>query len=195
MAFIELVVHDIRTSMMNQDLLILKEKNGDRYLHIWIVRSEADAIAVKLQNIDISRPLTHDLLFDLIQLMKCKVSSALISDLRNDTFYAYLIIEREKKKYSIDCRPSDAIAVAIRAMAPIFTTEEVVNKAAIVLNEEADTVSKNDQTGKINSSDCQANVEVTCPKCGAKQPNIYRPYGRVCFSCGFDFKDYYMYKV
>jgi bifunctional DNase/RNase len=144
MAFIELVVEGIREAIMTrQDVLVLKEKNGKRYLPIMIGRHEADDIAIKLQNnMGLLRPLTHDLLFNVIQLMECKLLSALISDLRDDCWYAYLIIERKKKKYSVDCRPSDAVAMAIKTMAPIFTTEEIMDKAAVIFSEEGNNVSK-----------------------------------------------------
>jgi bifunctional DNase/RNase len=172
MAFIELIIDGIRTSIMNnQKLLILKEKNADRYLPILINPAEADAIALTIQKIQWPRPLTQDLLFNLIELMECKVLSALISDLRNDCFYAYLIIKGKKKKYSVDCRPSDAVAVAARAMAPIFTAEEVMNKAAIALDTE----------------DKPLIAKIKCPNCRVEQPYTGIGYSNVCENCGYVF--------
>ena len=107
----EVVIDSIRVSLMNyQRVVILKEKSIDMYLPIWIGPSEADSIAVKLQDVDVPRPLTHDLLNLTITKMGGEVSHIVVSDLSNDTFYAKIVIKLEEKEVEIDSRPSDAIA-------------------------------------------------------------------------------------
>ena len=137
MANVEMTIDSIRISLMNyQHVVILKEKETDRYLPIWVGPTEADAIAVKLQDVPIPRPLTHDFLCNIIEITGCKVKSTIISELDNDTFYSKLLIAAHDKSYEVDCRPSDGIAVAVRANAPIFAAEEVLKKAGIVLDRE-----------------------------------------------------------
>jgi len=137
MGDIEMVIDSIRVSMVNyQHVVILKEKELDRYLPIWIGPAEADAISVKLENIDLTRPLTHDFLCNIIELTGFEVKSVTISELDNDTFYSKLLIASHDRSHEVDCRPSDAIAVAVRANAPIFAAEEVLKKAGIFLDRE-----------------------------------------------------------
>jgi len=134
---IEMRVDSIRGSVMNyQRVVILKEKEADRYLPIWIGPAEADAIAVKLQDVAVPRPLTHDLLFSVINALGAYISFILVSKLRNDTFYAKLFLKSNGQEWVLDCRPSDAIALAVRAKAPIFVEEEVLEKAGICLDRE-----------------------------------------------------------
>jgi bifunctional DNase/RNase len=213
MSILEMTIDSIRVSMMNyQHVVILREKNSDRYLPIWIGPSEADAISVKLQNIHLSRPLTHDLLkntiFALESLSGTSISKVVVNDLKADTFYAQIVFELNDgpnpisitlpanrkdaamdkdspvtvvwngKKYDtkvigevqeddskhldviyndglifelyndkahdqwllikikLDSRPSDAIALAVRATTPIFVDESVLDKAGIILDKD-----------------------------------------------------------
>lgn len=137
MANIEMVIDSIRVSLMNyQRVVILKEKEGERYLPCWIGPAEADAIAVKMQNVSIPRPLTHDLVCGIANIAGLKIKSVIINKLEMDTFYAKLVLVSSNKSYEIDCRPSDALAVAVRVGAPIFADEKVLRKAAILLDEE-----------------------------------------------------------
>ena len=140
---LEMTIDSIRVSMMNyQRVVILKEvdtedgnrppkKDGPMYLPIWIGPAEADAIAVKLQDIAVPRPLTHDLLRSVIKELSADVSRIYISDLQNDTFYARIIISINGKEMEVDARPSDAIALAVRAQVPIYAEEQVLEKAGI----------------------------------------------------------------
>jgi len=113
---LEMVIDSIRVSLMNyQRVVILKEYNSDRYLPIWIGSPEADAIAVKLQDVVVPRPLTHDLLGSVIAELGAAVDHIIISDLTNDTFFAKLVMSvTDGPQREVDCRPSDAIAVAVR---------------------------------------------------------------------------------
>ena len=112
---IEMSIDSIRMSLMNyQRVVILKEKEAERYLPIWIGPAEADSIAVKLQDVSVPRPLTHDLLRSVIDALGGVVASIIVCDLRNDTFYAKIILTVEGGDLEIDSRPSDAIALAVR---------------------------------------------------------------------------------
>jgi hypothetical protein len=134
---IEMTIDSIRVSLMNyQRVVILKEKTSDRYLPIWIGPAEADAIAVKLQGVQVPRPLTHDLLSSVIDTLGAAVNSIIVNDLKNDTFFAKVILEIDGKRMEVDSRPSDALALAVRTGVPIFADESVLDKAGILLDGE-----------------------------------------------------------
>lgn len=135
---IEMAIDSIRVSMMNyQRVVILREKGTNRYLPIWIGPAEADAIAVKLQNVELSRPLTHDLLHSVISTLGASVDYVVVCGLKEDTFYAKLALSVDGVKLDIDSRPSDALALAVRVSAPIYAEESVLEKAGIILEEES----------------------------------------------------------
>ena len=135
---IEMVIDSIRASMVNDRLraAILKEKGASRFLPIWIGPPEADAILLKLQNIELARPLTHDLLQSVIDTLGAVVDYVVVSDLQNDTFYAKLALTFGKEQIEIDSRPSDALALAVRVGAPIYAESAVLDKAGIILEDE-----------------------------------------------------------
>ena len=134
----EMTIDSIRINPRNyQRVVILKEKDGERYLPIWIGPAEADAIAVKIRDIKVPRPLTHDLLRTVIETMNASVKYILVSDLQNETFYAKIVIQAgDDVAKEIDCRPSDAIALAIRVPVSIYVEEAVLDKAGILLDKE-----------------------------------------------------------
>jgi len=137
LAMIEMTIDSIRVSLMNyQRVVILKEKMSERYLPIWIGPAEADAIAVKLQGATVPRPLTHDLLTSVIDTLGATVNSIIVSDLKNDTFYAKIILSVDGGQIEIDSRPSDALALAVRVDVPIYADEAVLDKAGILLDGE-----------------------------------------------------------
>ena len=113
---LEMVIDSIRVSLMNyQRVVVLKQRDSDRFLPIWIGSPEADAIAVKLQDVTVPRPLTHDLLGSIISTLGASVDHVVVTDLSNDTFYAKLVLSLTGGgQTEVDCRPSDAIAVAVR---------------------------------------------------------------------------------
>jgi bifunctional DNase/RNase len=134
---IEMTIDSIRVSLMNyQHVVILREKSSDRYLPIWIGPAEADAISMKLQNLDTTRPMTHDLLDSVICTLGAKVNFIVVNDLRNDTFFAKITLSTNGKQIEVDSRPSDAIALAVRATAPIYVEESILEKAGIILDRE-----------------------------------------------------------
>jgi len=135
---IEMSIDSIRASLMNyQRVVILKEKMAERYLPIWIGPSEADAIAIKLQGVEVPRPLTHDLLTSVIDALGATVESVIVNDLKNDNFYAKINLIVSGGQIEVDCRPSDALALAMRVGAPIFVDEAVLNGAGILLDKES----------------------------------------------------------
>ena len=138
---VEMTIESIRVSLMNyQRVAILKEKDADRYLPIWIGPAEADAIAVRLQEVAVARPLTHDLLRSIIDALGAKVEYILVNDLANDTFFARIMLEVDGKSLEIDSRPSDAIALAVRSQVPIFADEAVLEKAGVKLDQEGQPI-------------------------------------------------------
>ncbi len=137
LTMIEMTIDSIRVSLMNyQRVVILKEKDTERYLPIWIGPAEADAIAVKLQGVEVPRPLTHDLLQSVIDSLGATVNSIIVSDLKNDTFFAKIVLSADGGVVEVDSRPSDALALAVRVGVPIYTEEVVLDQAGIYLDKE-----------------------------------------------------------
>ncbi len=133
----EMSIDSIRVSLTNyQRVVILKVNETDRYLPIWIGPNEADAIALKLQDVDVPRPLTHDLLSSALEAVGASVNRIVVSDLTNDTFFAKIVIAYNDSTVEIDARPSDAIALAVRTKAPIFAEDEVLEKASVEMDAE-----------------------------------------------------------
>ena len=145
----EMVIDSIRVSIVNyqQRVVILRVKESNRYLPIWIGPNEADAIAFKLQDVAAPRPLTHDLLGTIISTLGADVSRIIVSDLNNDTFYAKIIIQVNGTAMESDSRPSDAIALAVRTDAPIFAHDTVIEKAGVQMDDEGRPVQP--ETGEI----------------------------------------------
>ena len=138
MAEAEMVIDSIRASMMRYEPVVtLKEKDADRYLLVQVDQAEADAIAVKLQGVTVPRPLTSDLVCAVIDALGAAVKSATISELRDGMFCAKIVLVTDGGQIEIDCRPSAALAVAMRAGAPIFADEKVLAEAGIVVNHQA----------------------------------------------------------
>ncbi len=133
----EMEIDSIRVSLENyQRVVILKQKEGDRYLLIWIGTHEAEAIAVRLQEVQVPRPLTHDLLHSAIKELGGAIEKITISGLESDTYFAQIVVRVGEKTIDIDSRPSDALAIAVRAKVPIFVEDEVMEKAGVLLDKE-----------------------------------------------------------
>jgi len=122
------VAIDVNSKM---PVIVLKEKGGDKTLPIWIGLFEAQAIALALENVKPPRPLTHDLAKSLIEKLNGRVDRVVISDLRQNTFYALILMRRNGEALQVDSRPSDAIALALRLKVPIFIDETVLDKIAM----------------------------------------------------------------
>lgn len=122
----------------NMPIIILVDTKGERALPIWVGFFEANAIALLIENISTPRPMTHDLLKNILYGLNAKVKKIVINDLQDNTFYALIYAEANGKKYIFDSRPSDAIALALRLRTPIYVIEEVINKAkSIEINKDA----------------------------------------------------------
>jgi len=136
MGNIEMIIDSTRVALINyQRAVMLKEKDGERYLPMWVGGYEADAIATGLLKASASGPLTHDFICSIISKLGATLKYVLVHKLIQETFYAKAFLEREGKAIEIDCRPSDAFAVAVRAGAPIFVTEEILKEAGITVDE------------------------------------------------------------
>ena len=134
MTAVEMEIESLRRSLKSDQWTVnLKEKGAERYLAIWVDPAQADAIAVKLQGISVSRPLTHDLLVQLLRLWGASVDSIIVCDLKNNTYYAKILLHVDDGQMELDSRPSDALAMAVRVGAPILVEEVVLQKAAFTL--------------------------------------------------------------
>ena len=143
---VEMTVESVRINLQtSQRVVILKATKQERYLFIWIAHAEAYAIAIELQGTSSPRPLTHDLLKNIISDLGGKIESIVISDLIEDIFYARIVMDVDGRHVEVDSRPSDAIALAVRAKVPIFVEDSVLERAGVALeaNEEPIT-SKSD---------------------------------------------------
>lgn len=134
---VEVTIDSIRVSLMSQHrVVILKDVDSNRYLPIWIGPCEADAITVSLQEVEVARPLTHDLLRNTLVELGARVTEIQISDLRDDVFFARIVLSVNGKTVEIDTRPSDALALAVRVNATVYVAEKVMELASVVPDEE-----------------------------------------------------------
>ncbi len=133
---VEVTVHSVRVSPLTQNrVVVLMEMDGRRYLPIWIGADVADAIALQLRGEKPPRPLTHDLLRSVIEVLGAKVSRILVNEIHENTFFARIIFDVAGRYAEVDSRPSDAIALAVRVNCPIFVEDLVLQEAALVLDE------------------------------------------------------------
>ncbi|MEA3503030.1 MAG: bifunctional nuclease family protein [Actinomycetota bacterium] len=122
----------------NTPILLLREREGTRYLPIWIGTPEATAIALALEGIETARPLTHDLMMTLLDALGADIERVDVTSLDEGTFFADLIIESEGEQLTISSRPSDAIALATRAGSPIFASRELLDEAGIEIHDDTE---------------------------------------------------------
>jgi len=131
---IEMTLAGVRIELpSNQPIVLLRETEGERYLPIWIGQAEAGAIALALQGVVTPRPMTHDLMKNILEEMAVQVSSIVITELREGTFYATINLQRNGTAFEVSSRPSDAIALAVRLGCKIFASEDVLAEAAILI--------------------------------------------------------------
>jgi hypothetical protein len=130
---IEVTIDSIRVSLMSQQrIVILREKNADRYLPIWIGVYEAESITIALQEVEVARPLTHDLMKNIINQLDAQVIRVEVVALREDTFFGNIVAEANGRILNIDSRPSDALAIAVRSHVPILVARSVMDTAGII---------------------------------------------------------------
>ncbi len=134
---VEVVIDSIRVSLMSQQrIVILREIDNERYLPIWIGTPEADSITIALQEVEVARPLTHDLVKNIFSSLDARVIRVEVIALRDDTFYGNIVAEMDGRTVNIDSRPSDALAIAVRTHVPIMVTRSVMDTAGIVPEED-----------------------------------------------------------
>ena len=134
---VEVVIDSIRVSLMSQQrIVILREMNAERYLPIWIGIYEAEAITISLQEVEVARPLTHDLLKNVFNALNAKIVRVEVSAFRDDTFFGNIVVEIDGAPLSIDARPSDALNLAVRAHVPILVDRSVMDTAGIIPEED-----------------------------------------------------------
>lgn len=115
--------------LTNMPIVILKDKDGEKDLPIWVGIFEANAIALEIEKVPTPRPMTHDLIKNILEGLKAKVIKIIVSDLKDNTFYATIALSLNGTEVNIDSRPSDAIALALRVKSPIFVTKKVLKEA------------------------------------------------------------------
>lgn len=135
--WVEVVIDSIRVSLMSQQrIVILREVDADRYLAIWIGPYEAEAITIALQDVEVQRPLTHDLLKNVFRALNARIVRVEVTSLRDDVYYGNIVAEVNGYTLDIDTRPSDALALAVRANVPILVSREVMETAGILPEED-----------------------------------------------------------
>src|SRR5829696_10050206 len=128
----EMVIYGVSFDLVGkQPIVLLKTADGNKFLPIWIGHAEAAAILMKLQGASTPRPMTHDLMADVIEQLDAEVVRITVTELRENTFYARITVQQNGSELEIDSRPSDAIALAVRADAPIFAADEVIEESGI----------------------------------------------------------------
>src|SRR5437764_4638144 len=128
----EMVIYGVSFDLVGkQPIVLLKTTEGNKFLPIWIGHPEAAAILMKLQGATTPRPMTHDLVTDILGQLDAHVARITVTELRESTFYAQITVQQDGSEVEIDSRPSDAIALAIRAEAPIFVADRVIEESAI----------------------------------------------------------------
>ena len=158
---IEVEIDSVRVSLTNQQrIVILKEKEIERYLPIWIGLYEAEAITIALQSIQVARPQTHDLLKTLIQTLNGQLIQVEITSLSDDVFYGNLVLENEGIRKQVDCRPSDALALAARTKVPIYVSENVMEQAGIMPEEDIAELDSDEQNESLRFSSADEDLDI-----------------------------------
>ncbi|MBM4410982.1 MAG: bifunctional nuclease family protein [Chloroflexi bacterium] len=156
----ELIIDSIRVGLRHyRRVVVLREKEAERYLTIWVGADVADAIAFRLQDVSVPRPQSHDLMLNLIHELGGSVQAVIVNDLKDDTFYATVQIQKGGQLLEIDSRPSDAIAIAVRASVPIYAVDDVLERAGILLDEDGEEIAEGeaapDQPPPVSSEELE----------------------------------------
>ena len=155
---LELEIESIRVRQETQQrAVVLKVKDSDLYLPIFIGQFEVEAIRFKLMGVEVQRPMTHDLLGSIIGDLGGTIHSIVVSELKNDTFFAKIVIDSNGTLIEIDARPSDALALAVRSEAPIYAEDDVVEKAGVSLEfEEQDLTDEKTEGNEVNEEELES---------------------------------------
>ena len=145
---VEVIIDSIRVSLMSQQrIVILREIDDERYLPIWIGTPEADSITIALQEVEVARPLTHDLVKNIFNSFDARILRVEVVALQEDTFYGNIVAEVDGRTVNIDSRPSDALALAVRAHVPIMVSKTVMDMAGII--PEDDMQEEGEELGEV----------------------------------------------
>ena len=135
----EMVIYGVSFDLVGkQPIVLLKTTDGNKFLPIWIGHPEAAAILMKLQGATTPRPMTHDLVTDMLSQLDAQVVRITVTELRDSTFYAQITVQQDGSEIEIDSRPSDAIALAVRTSAPIFAADDVIDESSIEFEHEVE---------------------------------------------------------
>jgi uncharacterized protein len=149
---VEVTIDSVKVSLVSQyRLVVLKEMGAERYLPIWIGHFEAESITMQMQGVEVPRPLTHDLLKKTIASLGGHVSHIVVTDLRQETFYANIILDVDGRRVEIDSRPSDAIALAVRTSVKIFVNDSVMESAGIVPEDDISGAVSREEEEKLSA--------------------------------------------
>jgi uncharacterized protein len=156
---VEVVIDSIRVSLISQQrIVILREVDADRYLPIWIGIYEAEAIALALQDVEVARPLTWDLLKDVFTILDARILRVEVISLHDDTYYGNIVAEVDGRTLNIDSRPSDAIALAVRAHVPILVSRPILDSVGVIPEADLQDASNNKDT-KIEPASLEINED------------------------------------
>jgi bifunctional DNase/RNase len=157
---VEMTVESVRINLATQQrVVILKATKQERYLFIWIAHAEAYAIAVELQGTTSPRPLTHDLLKNVIGQLGAQIVSVVISDLTDEIFYARIVLDVSGRHVEIDSRPSDAIALAVRSKTPIYVDENVLERAGVTLEQNEESAKSSSRPDSLEEAETDDNLD------------------------------------
>lgn len=149
---VEMQIESVRVHMLsNRHVVILKDAEGDRYLPIWIGAWEASAIAMRLQGLSAERPLTHDLFAAALDRLGVRVERVVISELSEETYHARIHLERDGVQVEVDARPSDALALAVRAEVQIFAAEDVLAQAGLAADPDEEAAEDDDREDEADA--------------------------------------------
>jgi len=153
---IEVTIESIIINPINsQRAVLLKEKAAERYLPIWVGPAEANAIIINIQGVNVPRPMSHDLIQSVISTLNASIDFIVISEIRDEILYGKIILSVPEGKIEIDSRPSDALALAVRARAPIYTEDAVLDEAGIFIDSETGKAVPEGTTGGTSISEAE----------------------------------------
>jgi len=159
---VEVLIDSVRVSLTNQQrVVLLREKNQERYLPIWIGPYEAEAITISLQEIEVARPQTHDLLLQSLEKLGARLLRVEVVELKGDVFYGNLVIEMNSTLYNVDARPSDSIALAVRAHVPILVNTDVLASAGVQPEGDIQSLILNGVDDAATARDASSEAEVS----------------------------------
>jgi len=157
---VEVVIDSIRVSLMSQQrIVILRQADAERYLPIWIGTYEAEAIKLSLQEVEVARPLTWDLLKNVFGALNGRVVRVEVIALKDDTFYGNIVVEADGRVINIDSRPSDALALAVRAHVPILVATSIMDTAGITPEEDLQQEGASPKTEKMSKAEAEPGEE------------------------------------